>query len=100
MKTVRKKILPCYFEDVKIRKKNFEIRKDEDDIQPDDNLILCEYTQEHYTGKDISRNVKYVLRNVPQFGLQDGYCIIGFKFRNLRKEKTYESSKSICCFNR
>ena len=51
MKAVRKKILPCYFEDVKTRKKNFEIRRDEDDIQPGDNLILCEYTQEHYTGR-------------------------------------------------
>lgn len=60
------------------KEKNFEIRKDEDDIQPGDNLILCEYTQDHYTGREISRNVKYVLRNVPQFGLQDGYCIIGF----------------------
>ena len=78
MKAVRKKILPCYFEDVKIRKKNFEIRRDEDDMQPGDNLILCEYTQEHYTGREVSRKVKYVLRNVPQFGLQDGYCIIGF----------------------
>lgn len=78
MKAVRKKIRPCYFEDVKIRKKNFEIRRDEDDVQPGDNLILCEYTQEHYTGREVSRKVKYVLRNVPQFGLQDGYCIIGF----------------------
>ena len=78
MKAVRKKILPCYFEDVKTRKKNFEIKRDEDDVQPGDNLILCEYTQEHYTGREVSRKVKYVLRNVPQFGLQDGYCIIGF----------------------
>lgn len=78
MKAVRKKILPCYFEDAKTRKKNFEIRRDEDDIQPGDNLILCEYTQEHYTGREVSRKVKYVLRNVPQFGLKNGYCIIGF----------------------
>ena len=60
-----------------IRKKNFEIRKDEDDIQVDDTLILCEWDGTHYTGRELSRKVKYVLRNVPQYGLQDGFCIIG-----------------------
>ena len=78
MKRIRKKILPCYFEDVKTRKKNFEIRKDEDDIQVGDILILCEWDGTHYTRRELSRKVKYVLRNVPQYGLQDGFCIIGW----------------------
>ena len=77
MKGIRKKILPCYFEDVKARKKNFEIRKDEDDIQVGDTLVLCEWTGIHYTCRELSRKVKYVLRN-PQYGLQDGFCIIGW----------------------
>lgn len=76
-KEIRKKILPFYFEDVKAGKKNFEIRKDEDDIQVGDTLILCEWDGTHYTGRELSRKVKYVLRNVPQYGLQDGFCIIG-----------------------
>ena len=78
MKRIRKKILPCYFEDVKARKKNFEIRKDEDDIQVGDTLVLCEWNGIHYTCRELSRKVKYVLRNVPQYGLQDGFCIIGW----------------------
>ena len=45
MKGIRKKILPCYFEDVKARKKNFEIRKDEDDIQVGD-IIEVSTTEE------------------------------------------------------
>lgn len=78
MKGIRKKILPCYFEEVKARRKNFEIRKDEDDIQIDDILVLCEYEKSHYTGREISRKVKYILRNVPEYGLKEGFCIIGF----------------------
>lgn len=77
-KAIRKKILPCYFTDVKRRSKNFEIRKDEDDIQVGDLLVLCEWDGIKYTGKEASRTVKYVLRNVPEYGLAEGYCIIGW----------------------
>lgn len=31
-----------------------------------------------YTGQVALRPVTYVLRNVPEYGLMDGYCIIGF----------------------
>lgn len=80
MKTVRKKILPRDFADVKARKKNFEIKKDEDHIQVGDILVLREWDRVYriYTGNELRRKVKYVLRNVPQYGLQDGYCIIGW----------------------
>lgn len=77
MKAVRKKILPCYFKEVKERRKNFEIRKDEDDIQVGDTLVLYEYA-DYFTGRTVSRKVKYVLRDVPEYGLKEGYCIIGF----------------------
>lgn len=80
MKVVSKKILPKYFKDVKARKKNFEIRKDEDHIRVGDVLVLREWdkSQRVYTGNEVRRKVKYVLRRVPQYGLQDGYCIIGW----------------------
>ena len=61
-----------------IRKKNFEIRRDEDDIQVGDTLVLCEWTGTHYTYRSLSRKVKYVLRSISQYGLQDGFCIIGW----------------------
>ncbi|MEY8369768.1 DUF3850 domain-containing protein [Anaerovoracaceae bacterium 42-11] len=77
MKAARKKILPEYFTAVKERRKNFELRKDEDDIQVGDRLVLCEWDN-HYTGREVTRTVKYVLRNVPEYGLKDGYCIIGW----------------------
>lgn len=79
MKQVEKKILPLYFNPVCMGKKNFELRKDEDDIQAGDTLLLKEWSEETgYTGFRTSKVVTYVLRNAPEYGLMDGYCIIGF----------------------
>lgn len=77
MKVVKKKILPEYFQAVRAREKNFEIRVDEDDIQVGDLLILEEWNG-YYTGNGVRRYVKYVLRDVPERGLMRGYCIIGW----------------------
>lgn len=79
MKYIEKKTLPMYFKEVAERRKNFEIRKDEDDAQVGDILLLKEWSEETgYTGLKTSRIVTYVLRNVPEYGLMEGYCIIGF----------------------
>lgn len=59
------------------KRKKFEIRKDEDDIQVGDLIVLEEWNGE-YTGQALRRYVKYVLRGVPEYGLMDGYCIIGW----------------------
>ena len=75
---IKKKILPEYFKDVKSGAKRFEIRKDEDDIQVGDVLELREWTGTEYTGENYICDVTYVLRNVPEYGLMDGYCIIGW----------------------
>ena len=76
-KIVRKKILPQYFNDVATGMKHFELRKDEDNIQVGDTLVLCEWDGKAYTGMEITRYVTYVLRNVPEYGLMEGFCIIG-----------------------
>ena len=78
-KIIEKKILPEYFEAVIHGKKTFEIRKDEDDIQVGDAIILKEWDGEKYTGRETGRNISYVLRNVPQYGLSDGYCIMSWE---------------------
>lgn len=78
-KIIRKKILPKYFLAVELGYKNFELRKDEDDIQVGDDIILCEWEEDKgYSGASIRKTVKYVSRNVPEYGLMEGYCIIGF----------------------
>ncbi len=78
MKTVEKKTLPKYFQTVRNERKNFELRKDEDNIQPGDILILREWNDGQYTGRMEARKVMYVLRDVPEYGLMPGYCIIGW----------------------
>lgn len=79
MKTIRKKILPIYFDAVEEGQKNFEIRKDEDDVQVGDRLVLCEWKEDYgYTGRYATRKIKYVLRNMPEYGLKEGYCIISW----------------------
>lgn len=78
MKRIEKKILPEYFEAVEAGDKNFELRKDEDKIQVGDMITLREWTGTQYTGRSITKRITYVLRNVPQYGLMQGYCIFGW----------------------
>lgn len=78
-KVIRKKISPIYFDAVESRQKNFGIGKDDDDVQVGDKLVLGEWKEKYgYTGRFATRKVKYVLRNVPEYGLKEGYCIIGW----------------------
>ena len=83
MKVVIKKILPKYFHDIKHNVKFFEIRKDEDDLQIGDIVIFGEWDGKKYTGARIPVTVRYVLRNVPEYGLKDGYCIFGWSIRKV-----------------
>ena len=79
-KYIQKKIKPEYYSEVVAHRKNFELRADEDDIQPGDWLILNEYREREgrYTGRKTSRRVQYVLRDCEEYGLKPGYCIISF----------------------
>lgn len=73
------KILPQYFEAVKNGSKRFELRKDDRNYQVGDLLILKEFDGTDYTGNELGAFlVTYILRNCSEYGLQDGYCIIGF----------------------
>lgn len=77
MKTIEKKILPEYFNEILKGNKAFELRKDEDNIQVGDHIVLNEFDGSEFTGRSITTTVSYVLRDVPQYGLMEGYCIIG-----------------------
>lgn len=78
MKEVKKKILPEYFEAVVSDKKKFEIRKDEDDLQIGDVVALAEWDGHGFTGQRVKREIKYILRNIPEYGLMPGYVIFGW----------------------
>lgn len=92
-KTVTKKILPKYFRDVLDGLKTFELRKDEDDIQPGDTLVLKEWDpdEKSFTGWQVEKQVSYVLRKCSYYGLMDGYCIIGFENDSVDLEKEVSS---------
>lgn len=76
----RFKILPEYFLKVCAGQKNFEIRKDDRDVQIGDTVILMEWHPETGYSGAISRelHISYVLRNVPQYGLAEKYCIFSW----------------------
>ena len=72
------KILPEYFEAIDEDRKCFELRKDDRGYKVHDALLLREWDGEHYTGRKCTRIIAYILRNCPEYGLLDGFCILGF----------------------
>jgi len=72
------KIAPKYFEAVQNGTKNFELRKDDRGYLVGDIFILKEYVNGSYSGKELALKIRYILRDCPEYGLMEGYCIIGF----------------------
>jgi len=76
------KIWPQYFEDIKIGAKRFELRKEDDrTFHIGDVVMLREFDPEkdQYTGRSVTGMINYVLRDCPEHGLADGYCIFCLK---------------------
>lgn len=78
-KSIDKKCLPEYFKAVKNREKTFEIRKDDSDYQVGDILRLREWNGEKYTGNEVIRQITYIIRDCPEYGLMPGYCILAIQ---------------------
>lgn len=73
------KVLPEYFEAVVKDEKTFELRKDDRGYQVGDFVTLLEWDGENFTGRRIGMvKIRYILRNCPEYGLMNGYCILGF----------------------
>lgn len=73
------KILPKYFQAVWNGIKTFELRKADRDYRRGDILILQEWDGEKYTGSAICVKVTYILQNAENYGLKDGYVIMGIR---------------------
>ena len=71
------KILPQYFQAIWNGIKTFELRKDDRNYQCGDELVLREWDVNGYTGSVLLVRVTYVLRNMEEYGLKDGYVILG-----------------------
>ncbi len=73
------KILPKYFDEVASLNKQFELRRDDRDYQVGDLLLLKEFVNGEYTGRTFGCvQIRYILRNCSEYGLTDGYCILGW----------------------
>lgn len=73
------KILPEYFDEVAIRRKTFEIRKNDRDYQVGDCLILKEWYRGKYTGRELKRYVSYIYHGDGTYGLPEGFCVMSIK---------------------
>lgn len=77
------KVWPEYFEAIKKGEKTFDIRKEDRPFAVGDNVILQEYDPEDsnglYTGRELSFEIGYILRDVPKWGLKPGHCILQLK---------------------
>ena len=47
-------------------------------MQIGDAVILEEWDGEKYTGRKVGRNIVYILRDAPEYGLMPGYVIFGW----------------------
>lgn len=93
MKLHNLRILPKYYEKVLSGEKTFEIRKDDRGFEVGDKLILKEYIpgyrdltgfeeviiDEKYTGREVQKEISYVLKDAEVYGLKRGFCILAIK---------------------
>lgn len=73
------KTWPEFWQAVYRGEKTFELRKDDRAYRVGDELRLREYepTTGAFTGNALVRYVSYIVRDVPEFGLEPGYAILG-----------------------
>lgn len=72
------KIYPNYFGDVLTGKKKFEIRKNDRNFCTGDVLLLREWDNTKYSGKEVKAKIIYMLDD--RFvGIQPGYAVLGIK---------------------
>lgn len=72
------KILPQYMDEVMAGNKTFELRKNDRDFQIGDTFVLREWENGAYTGRYFIQSIVYILKDCPEYGLADGYCIFGW----------------------
>jgi len=70
------KIKSEYFQAVWDGRKKAELRKDDRGYKVGDILRLREVDGDEYTGSELAVRVTHILRDCPEYGLADGYCIL------------------------
>ncbi len=97
MKAVEQKFhkVKCWSEFFQMKwdgKKDWELRKNDRNYKVGDFLIQEEGDVQHddfvRTGRVLTEQITYILKDQPQFGLEKGYCIMSTK--EIEREKTKE----------
>ncbi len=72
-----------YLDAIRRGDKTFEIRRDDRGFEEGHILWLKGWNPqaETYTGDELKVDVSYILRDAPQFGLAEGFCLMGIKIR-------------------
>lgn len=70
------KIKSEHFQAVWDGRKKAELRKDDRGYKVGDILRLREVDGDEYTGSELAVRVTHILRDCPEYGLADGYCIL------------------------
>lgn len=76
MKTHYKKTIEPYFTDVEKGDKTFELRYNDCDFQPNDELVLKQFIDGQLTGKEITKTIATMLDHIEEEGLEEGYVIL------------------------
>lgn len=72
------KIKPEYYKDVECGLKTFELRKNDRNFQVGDTLMLIKLDDKGNETDQVRKvKVNYILKDCPQYGLKDGYAILG-----------------------
>lgn len=90
MKIHELKIEHNYLVEVAAGRKMFELRKNDRDYQKGDLIRFIDIDETKYgvsvnIKKDDLYKITYVLKDVPQYGLDADYCILGIKRVKLRE---------------
>lgn len=92
MKLHELKIKHKYLVDIAKGVKTFELRKNDRDYQVGDLIRFIDIRQSNnnncdcdiYIDKDTLYRITYILKDVPEYGLDKDYCILGIKKLEIR----------------
>lgn len=84
------KTWPAYFEAVARQEKTFELRRDDRRFMVGDQLLLREWVPDPpegprhfgggmYTGSYVLREITYIVRDAPHFGLMPGFALLAIR---------------------
>lgn len=74
------KIREKYLKDIEKGIKTFELRKNDRDYQVNDLIRFVDANgQNHSKSSKYLYEITYILKNVPEYGLNEDYCILGLR---------------------